>query len=144
MDLAAEIEAVRTARPNALIARWRRRYRRDPPSGLPPKLLREAFIYALQEDAFGGLSSKTRRRLEMLAAKLAADPDAPLCGDSALRPGARLVREWRGRRFEVEVLETGFGLDGETYASLSQIAFAITGTRWSGPRFFGLTRRQGR
>ncbi len=113
------------------------------PAGGPTatKLLREAFIYALQEEKFGGLSPKTRRRLDVLAAKIEADPNAPICGDGALRPGALLVREWRGKRFEVEVLESGFGMNGETYSSLSEIAHHITGTKWSGPRFFGLKNR---
>ena len=100
--------------------------------------MREAFIYALQENAFGGLSAKARRRLDVLAAKLDADPTAPVCNDGSLRPGARLVREWRGSRYEVEVLEDGFALNGKIYNSLSEIAFTITGTKWSGPRFFGM------
>lgn len=140
MDLAAEIEAINGARLRELKTRWRKRHRREPPTGLPPKLMREAFVYALQEDRFGGLSGKARRRLDVLAAKIESDPKAPVCGDGALRPGARLVREWRGQRFEVEVLESGFGMDGETYSSLSEIAQVITGTKWSGPRFFGLKR----
>ncbi len=141
MDLADEIEALNAAPVNELKARWRRRHWREPPAGLPPKLMREAFIYALQKDRFGGLSGKARRRLDVLAAKIDTDPKTPVCGDGALRPGARLVREWRGQRFEVEVLESGFGMNGETYSSLSEIALVITGTKWSGPRFFGLNKR---
>ena len=141
MDLADEIETINAIPPSKLKARWRRRHRKDPPAGLPPKLLREAFIYALQEERFGGLSSKARRRLDVLAAKIEADPSAPICGDGALRPGARLVRQWRGKRFEVEVLESGFGMNGKTYSSLSEIARVITGAKWSGPRFFGLKKR---
>ncbi len=141
MDLANEIDAINAAPVNELKARWRRRHRREPPTGLPPKLMREAFIYALQEDHFGALSGKARRRLDVLAVKIEAEPNAPVCGDGALRPGARLVREWRGQRFEVEVLESGFGMNGETYSSLSEIARVITGTKWSGPRFFGLKKR---
>ena len=141
MDIAAELEAIKSASLSDLKTRWRKRYRRDPPESLPPKLLREAFIYALQEEKHGGLSAKTRRRLDVLAAKIEADPNAALCGDGSLRPGARLVREWRGKRFEVEVLEAGFGLNGKTHSSLSEIAQVITGTKWSGPRFFGLNKR---
>ena len=144
MNLAAELEAINAEPLNELKMRWRRRHRRDPPAGLSPKLLREVFIYALQEDRFGGLSSKARRRLDVLSAKIEADPTASVCGDGSLRPGALLVREWRGKRFEVEVLETGFGMNGETYASLSEIAHVITGTKWSGPQFFGLNKRSSR
>ena len=144
MDLNAEINAIQALAPPELQRRWRKHYRRNPPKSLPPKLMREAFIYALQENAFGGLSAKTRRRLDVLAAKLDTDPTSPVCSDGSLRPGARLVREWRGDRYEVEVMENGFALNGKTYNSLSEIAFTITGTKWSGPRFFGLkpSRRQ--
>ncbi len=55
-----------------------------------------------------------------------------------LPPGTRLVREWHGRPYTVEVLESGFLCDGQRYRSLSEVARAITGARWSGPRFFGL------
>jgi len=58
-----------------------------------------------------------------------------------LRPGARLVREWRGRTHTVQVTEDGFEYDGKPYSSLSKIAHAITGAHWSGPRFFGLSRK---
>ena len=142
MDLDAKIADINALPHVALQQRWRKYYRRDPPKSLPPKLMREAFIYALQENAFGGLSVKTKRRLNVIAAKIEADPSAPIVSHGALRPGARLIREWRGKRFEVEVLEEGFGLNGETYGSLSEIAFFITGTKWSGPRIFGLNGRR--
>ena len=61
-----------------------------------------------------------------------------------LRPGARLVREWRGRTHTIQVTEDGFEYDGKPYSSLSKIAHAITGAHWSGPRFFGLNRPPGR
>ena len=63
---------------------------------------------------------------------------APARGGAALAPGSRLIREWRGRTHTVEVLDRGFRCDGKQYRSLSAIARAITGARWSGPRFFGL------
>ncbi len=134
-DQIAAIEALPLA---TLKQRWRKHFRRTPPAGLPPKMMREAFIYDIQEGAFGGLSQSTRRRLERLAARLEQDPNAAIVNDACLQPGSRLVRDWRGERFEVEVLEKGFGFDGETYRSLSEIARLITGARWSGPRFFGL------
>ncbi|MEO0398445.1 MAG: DUF2924 domain-containing protein [Pseudomonadota bacterium] len=144
MDISAEIDSLSALPLPELQKRWRARYRRDPPKGLPPKLIREAFVYGLQEHAFGGLSAKTKRRLSVLAAKVEEDPKAPVCGDGALRPGTRLVREWRGKRYEVEVLENGFGLDGKVYNSLTEVARTLTGTNWSGPRFFGLKKRSRR
>ncbi len=135
----AEIEALPHA---ALKQRWRKHFRRAPPEGLPPKLMREAFIYAIQETTFGGLSIPTRRRLERLAARIEKNPDASVANDGGLQPGSRLIRDWRGKRFEIEVLEKGFAFEGKAYDSLSEIARLITGARWSGPRFFGLNQEK--
>jgi len=104
-----------------------------------PRLKRELLIgalaYQLQVRAHGGLKTRTRQKL----GELAADPDAPLEPHRSLMPGTRLVREWHGKTHVVEVSEKGFVWQGRRLNSLSAIARAITGTRWSGPRFFGLT-----
>ncbi len=100
----------------------------------PRRLLLLALAYRVQVDAFGALDSKTNRYLRAVAAGI---PEAvrPL---PALKPGVRLMREWNGQTHVVDVTEEGILWSGETYPSLSAIARAITGARWSGPRFFGL------
>jgi Protein of unknown function (DUF2924) len=112
---------------------WRRLHRMPPPMRLSRDLLIRGISYKLQERAYGGLSPATARKLEQAAAdpqsRGAAKPALPIF----LRPGTRLVREWRGVTIEWR---------GQRYRSLSVIARKITGARWSGPRFFGLGRRQ--
>lgn len=98
-------------------------------------LLRLALAYELQAALHGGLSRRTEQRLAYLAGKNAA-PDAP-------RPGMRLVREWNGVLHTVTIDEDGLiHWQGKTWRSLSEVARAITGTRWSGPLFFGLRQRR--
>src|SRR5262249_62078154 len=111
------------------------------PAGASPVLLRAGpgpRLRALQQ---GGLSPPPRRRLKTLAKMFRTEgrvaPDPGL----SLKPGARLVREWHSRTHTVTVTEDGFEYAGLTYLSLTKIAKKITGTHWSGPRFFGLMRR---
>ena len=85
------------------------------------------------------MTRATRRKLAAFAKELEADGRLTIPSGLQLRPGTRLVREWRGRTHTVAVLDDGFGYDGKTHASLTMIAEAITGAHWSGPRFFGLT-----
>jgi hypothetical protein len=96
----------------------------------------------MQEDALGGLAPELRAHLADLAARLASDPNAPLMAPRRIKPGTRLIRDWRGERHQVTVLDDGFAYRDERYGSLSAIARAITGTRWSGPAFFGLKTRR--
>ena len=100
--------------------------------------------YRLQEKAYGGLSAATRKRLRALAAEIEADPDADFLEVPRIKPGARLIREWQGETHKVTVTEDGFVYAGQRYKSLSEIARLITGTRWSGPLFFGLKSGSGR
>lgn len=118
--------------------RWEVVHGAPPPKGMSGRLLLLALAYRLQVDAYGALDSKTGRYLRAVAA---GSPEAvrPL---PALKTGMRLMREWNGRTHVVDVTEEGLLWSGETYPSLSAIARAITGARWSGPRFFGL-RGQG-
>jgi hypothetical protein len=118
---------------------WRRLYRADPPR-MSRGLMMRALAYRIQEIAFGGLSRATERRLAALAGAFEnigriATPPKP-----RLKSGARLVREWHGRTHTVAVTEDGFEFQGKIYRSLTSIALEITGARWSGPRFFGLSR----
>ena len=92
-----------------------------------------------QEQALGGLSAATRRRLAGLAQMLERDGDVTRNRVTRLRPGAKLVREWRGETHTIAVLDDGFEWQGRRWRSLSAIAREISGGHWSGPRFFGLT-----
>ena len=111
-----------------LRAAWRQRW------GAPPRLrsvqlLRHLIAWRMQAEALGGLDAETKRLLRATGVPRRSP---------VLQPGQRLVREWRGRRYDIEIVENGFTHAGRTFKSLSQVAFAITGTRWNGPRFFGL------
>lgn len=120
--------------------RWLELYDVPPPARLGRALMTRAIAYRLQEREFGGLRPATRRRLARAAEELAAG-QAPSPPRAALKPGTRLLREWQGNTHEVIVLEKGVQYRGETWASLSAVAREITGTRWSGPAFFGLKGR---
>ena len=117
---------------------WRRLVR-SPPPNLSRDLLVRALAYRVQEIAEGGLPKATLRRLSGLADVTASGRRVELA--PILKPGARLVREWHGRTYTVAVTPEGFEHEGRVYRSLSQIAREITGTRWSGPRFFAPLRR---
>jgi hypothetical protein len=117
---------------------WRRLYRTEPPRCMHRDLMIRALAYRLQERAHGGLVPATRRKLRSLVTEMEANGVAVFDPGVALKPGARLVREWAGRTHTVIVLEDGFEYDGERYPSLTKIAAKITGAHWSGPRFFGI------
>jgi Protein of unknown function (DUF2924) len=120
-----------------LQARWRTMFGRRAPAHLPRHLLLRIVAYRLQADRHGDLDPATARSLDRLA-KAGASRSAPLPDASSVRPGTLLVREWDGVLHRVMALDQGFGWNGTSYRSLSQVARAITGTRWNGPRFFGL------
>ena len=135
-----EIARLRDLDVGALRARWHTVFGRRPSPHLPRHLLFRVLAYRLQADRFGDLDTESRRLLDGAgspedAGKRAVDPNR-LTAD--LRPGTMLAREWNGRMHRVAVLADGFAWNGKTYPSLSKIAQAITGTRWNGPRFFGL------
>jgi hypothetical protein len=120
---------------------WRRLHRMPPPMRLSRDLLIRGISYKLQERAYGGLSMATARKLEQAAAdppgRGAAKPTQPI----SLKPGTRLVREWRGVTHTVLIHADGIEWCGQRYRSLSVVAREITSARWSGPRFFGLRQR---
>jgi hypothetical protein len=113
-----------------------------PPAIASTDLTRRWLSWELQAQASGGFDATTRRRLRRLCKAFRADPPSITLPDSGLSPGSMLAREWNGVTHRVVVLEEGFTWNGKKYASLSDIAFRITGTRWSGPRFFGLRHRR--
>ncbi len=124
-----------------LRAEWRSLYRTNPPTRLSRDLLLRGVAFRRQERLQGGLTIATKRRLDALAAQLDGKSASAFAPAAILKPGTKLVREWHGRAHAVIVLEDGFEYQGRRYASLSRIASLITGTRWSGPVFFGLKRR---
>lgn len=105
-------------------------------------LLVRAISYRQQEDLYGGLSSSHRRQLTQLAKGLSRHGTIDTSTETRFKPGTRLVREWKGKTHEVIITDDGYLWSGKLYASLSEIARLITGTRWSGPRFFGLEAKR--
>ena len=119
---------------------WRRLHRTDPPLGLSRDLLIRVLAHQLQERTQGGASRALRRRLHNLTAG-SRKAGVPLDLGIVLKTGTRLVRHWSGHTHAVLVREDGFEYEGQLYRSLTVIAERITGAHWSGPRFFGLTKR---
>lgn len=134
-SLKDRLNGLATLSPAELRAEWRRVYRAPAPA-LSPDLLARGIAYRLQERVYGGLSPAVERQLLRRASR--DGPPSPASPDTMLRPGTRLVRSWNGETHQVLVREDGYQLGERVYASLSAVAFEITGTRWSGPRFFGL------
>jgi hypothetical protein len=118
--------------------RWRALYKADASPHLSRELLVRAVAYRMQEAALGGLRPKRQRQLRHFAQQLKESGEGRIRSRPELKPGTRLVREWRGRTYEVLVLDDGFSWQGTPYRSLSALARKITGTAWSGPLFFGL------
>lgn len=125
----AEIEK---APRDALLEAWARLFEGPPPPHVSVRLLRLMMADEIQWRASGRSGPALIRRLAKLAS------DAPSDRTPRIKPGTRLVREWHGRKHVVEITASGFEWRGETWTSLSAIAREITGTRWSGPRFFGV------
>lgn len=128
---------------NRLRAHWQGAFRRPAPGHLPRHLLFGILAYRMQADRFGDQDHETKKLLDRTAPNEArADTSARLAKSdrkrAELTPGTVLVREWDRKSQRVMVLADGFAWSGKTYDSLSKVAFAITGTKWNGPRFFGL------
>ena len=120
---------------------WRQRLG-TPPQHMSTELTRRRLAYELQIRAYGGLKPETRRRLKQFYKAFKADPHHTPSSNLGLKPGLVLIREWNGTEHRVTVQEKCFEYRDEPYASLSQVARRITGSRWSGPAFFGLKRRR--
>jgi Protein of unknown function (DUF2924) len=133
----AEVERLRSTPIVELRALWRAKFKSEPPKAFGPDLLRRSIAYRIQEDAYGGLDRTTARLLKRLMEQFAKN-NGRIVLPRRIKPGSVLIREWKGERHQVTVLEDGFAYQGKPYESLSQIARLITGTRWSGPKFFGL------
>ncbi len=147
-----EIAALDSLDTKALQERWLELYQREPPSRIRAGLLRLGIAYRLQEKAYGGLKPQAVRLLRKLAAELRAERASKHSGSEStdavspqwaaqsppLSPGTQLMREWNGSTEVVDVVANGFTWRGNVYRTLSAVAVAITGTKWSGPKFFGL------
>jgi hypothetical protein len=139
---------------DALRLRWRKLFRASAPPHLPRSLLLRIIAYRIQANAYGDLDRATLRFLDKIAreretqrssgdqpARKAVPAIPPLPKRGSLKPGTELVREHAGAMHRVVVVTDGFAWNGASYRSLSEVARAITGTNWNGPRFFGLRDR---
>ena len=148
-SLEHEIAHLRGLDLKGLRARWQSVLQRPPPDYLPRHLLFAIIAYRIQADRFGDLGHETRQLLDGTGARESgAAMSARLVSfdqkRTELTPGTVLVREWDRRSQRVMVMSNGFAWNGQTYDSLSKVAFAITGTNWNGPRFFGLRGKEDR
>lgn len=136
--VAEELSAIPDLTRDELVARWSAAFGCPPTKGLSRKLLEYGVAYQIQAKVFGGLKPTTRRRLERMLAGAETGQDTGRKQQPAMKAGTRLLREWQGATHEVVIEADGVRYKGVRYPSLSAIAREITGTRWSGPRFFGL------
>ena len=144
-----EIAHLRGLDLKGLRARWQSVLQRPAPDHLPRHLLFAIIAYQIQADRFGDLDYETRQLLDRTGAK---ESGAAMLARlvsfdqkrTELTPGTVLVREWDRQSQRVMVMPDGFAWNGQTYDSLSKVAFAITGTKWNGPRFFGLRDKEDR
>lgn len=141
VDIPAGIARLRTLPREQLLQKWQELYGGVSPPNIRRELMIPFLAYKIQENAYGGLKPSTRAELRRIGRAL--ETGAGFLTPNLTprtRPGTRMVRHWRGKPYEVLVTEAGFEYGGRSYDSLSQIAREITGTRWSGPAFFGLKK----
>lgn len=118
---------------------WQTAFGKLPSKHISTAFLRRVLAHHAKMAEVGGLRANVARALDEAAKGASVAPPK-----TTLKPGAQLVREWNGRRYQVEATEAGFVLDGRRFESLTAVARHITGTNWSGPRFFGLKARRSR
>lgn len=134
-EISKQLESLGQQDRAALRALWQQLLGRSPSEELRKDIMVRVLAYKIQERAFGSARTGTRRRVRQLLDKHVQNASGmPL----RIKPGTRLIREWVGQLHNVIVAERGYEYQGRLYGSLSEIARLITGTRWSGPRFFGL------
>ena len=144
-----EIAHLRGLDLGGLRARWQSVFQRQAPAHLTRHLLFAVIAYRIQADRFGDLDPETKQVLDRTVAKEAGPVTSARLASfdqkrNELSPGTVLVREWDRQSQRVMVMADGFAWNGQTYDSLSKVAFAITGTKWNGPRFFGLRDKEDR
>jgi len=141
-NVADEISRLPALSRTGLLSLWRELFRQPAHPKLRRDLIVPLLAYKLQEKAYGGLKPSTRRRLREIAEELERDRHAHVRSKPSIKPGTKLLRQWQDQTHEVLVTREGFEYRGRQYRSLSEIARKITGTRWSGPAFFGLKQLQ--
>jgi hypothetical protein len=144
-----EIAHLRGLDLKGLRSRWQSVFRRPAPAHLTRHLLFGVIAYRLQADRFGDLEHATLQVLDRTVAKEERPAMSARLASfdqkrTELTPGTVLIREWDRQSQRVTVMADGFAWNGQTYDSLSKVAFAITGTKWNGPRFFGLREKEDR
>jgi hypothetical protein len=149
ISIGDEIAHLRGLDLKGLRSRWQGVFQRPPPDHLPRHLLFAVIAYRIQADCFGDLNHETKQVLNLTGSnETGAAVTARLVSFDRnrieLNPGTVLVREWNRHSQRVMVMADGFAWNGQTYDSLSKVAFAITGTKWNGPRFFGLRDKEDR
>jgi Protein of unknown function (DUF2924) len=148
-SISDEIAHLRGLDLKGLRSRWQSVFQKLPPDHLPRHLLFAIIAYRIQSDRLGDLDHETKQVLDQTDAK---DPGTTMSARlvsfdqkrTELTPGTVLVREWDRHSHRVMVMADGFAWNGQTYDSLSKVAFAITGTKWNGPRFFGMRDKEER
>lgn len=143
VDIATELVRLKCLTLIELRTEWRRVHRMRTPTRLSRDLLIRGIIYKLQERALGGLSKSVLRKLDRLSAAPEPSETQNLLTPISLKPGTRLIRDWHGITHTVIIHSDGVEWNGQRYRSLTIVAREITGTHWSGPRFFGLRSRSG-
>lgn len=144
IDVESEVSRLAQLSLHHLRVAWKQHFGTDPPGMRSADFLGRTIAWRLQEEAFGGLDAVTRRALRNIADAIENDGDYEPKTRRDLSPGVVLTREWKGVVHKVTATEDGFQHQGRHYKSLSDIARTITGTRWSGPRFFGLEQKKAR
>jgi len=141
LDIAGQIARLPSFSRQQLFNLWQELYGRAAPSGMRRELMVPFLAYRIQEKAYGGLAPSTRAELRRVSRSLEGKSVSarPLVR-TQLKSGTSLLRRWKGEPHEVSVTDSGYEYRGAGYSSLSEIACKITGTRWSGPAFFGLNK----
>ncbi len=139
-DIEVQLTSLAELDMDKLWTQWRQLYRTNSPPSISRDLLIQAVAFKIQEQRLGSLSNRAKRTLRSWTTTMEQDGKQTRGSEIMLKPSAKLVREWHGNTYRVLVLEDGFEYSGHRYPTLNKIAREITGTHWSGPRFFGFKR----
>jgi Protein of unknown function (DUF2924) len=139
-NISSQINTLRSLSRQRLLELWQKLYGKASPPEIRRELMVPFLAYRMQEKQYGGLKASTRSEVRRIARALERKPSVELRIRPRIKPGTRLCRRWRGKMHEIFVTESGYEYCGVSYRSLSQVARKITGTRWSGPAFFGLRK----